>query len=163
MLRRFALLSSLVFLSAVPSAVTAQNSAGNLGIFESESDVGVLKQPGKLVYDPGQQTYTIAASGENAWFDKDNFHFVWMKVSGDGYFQADVSFLGKGVNPHRKALLMARPTLDADSQYVDIALHGNGMTALQFRDEKGGLTHEVQAALWPPKHLRIVKRGEYFT
>jgi len=163
MLRRFALLSSLVFLSAVPSAVTAQNSAGNLGIFESESDVGVLKQPGKLVYDPGQQTYTITASGENVWFDKDNFHFVWMKVSGDGYFEADVKFLGKGMNPHRKALLMARPSLDPDSRYVDIALHGNGMTALQFRDEKAAMTREVQATLWSPKRARIEKHGDYFT
>jgi len=31
---------------------------------------------------------------------------------------------------------MARPSLDADSPYIDIAMHGNGMTALQFRDEK---------------------------
>src|SRR5215813_6198379 len=149
------LLFSLVFLLTSPRIVRAQNSAGNFGIFESESDVGLLTQPGKLVYDPAQQTYTITASGENVWFDKDNFHFVWMKVSGDGFFQADISFVGKGVNPHRKALLMARPTLDADSPYVDIAEHGNGMTALQFRDDKGGATREVQAALWSPKHLRI--------
>lgn len=144
-------------------AVAAQNTSGNPGVFEAEADVGVLTQPGKLVYDPVQQTYTIMASGENVWFDKDNFHFVWMKVSGDGYMEADIKFLGKGINPHRKALLMARPSLDSDSSYVDIALHGNGMTALQFREEKGALTHEVQAALWTPKRLRIEKHGNYFT
>jgi len=49
---------------------------------------------------------------------QDNFHFVWMKASGDGYFQADIQFLGKGVNPHRKALLMVRPSLEADSPYA---------------------------------------------
>lgn len=143
--------------------IAAQQSAGSLGIFEGESDIGVVLHPSKFVYDSAQQTYTISASGENVWFDKDNFHFVWMKVSGDGFFQADISFLGKGVNPHRKALLMARPTLDAGSPYVDIALHGNGMTAMQFRDENGGLTREVQAATWSPKHLRIEKHGDYFT
>jgi len=29
------------------------------------------------------------------------------------------------------------------------------MTALQYRDEKGALTHEVQAGTWSPKRLRI--------
>src|SRR5215470_4298815 len=162
MLLRFAPLASLVFPLVVPNVVAAQDP-GNLGIFEAESDIGVLNQPSKLVYDPAQQTYSITASGENVWFDKDNFHFVWMKVSGDGYFEADVKFLGKGVNPHRKALLMVRPSLDPDSPYVDIALHGNGMTALQFRDEKGAMTHEVQAAFWSPKRARIEKHGDYFT
>ncbi|HLK04223.1 MAG TPA: hypothetical protein VKT53_07245 [Candidatus Acidoferrum sp.] len=156
-----ALACGLFFFAFAPS-VSAQSSA-NLGLFEGQSDVGVLLHPSNFAYDEAQQTYTISASGENVWFDKDNFHFVWMKVSGDGYFQADISFLGKGVNPHRKALLMVRPSLDPDSPYADIALHGNGMTALQFRDEKGGLTHEVQAALWSPKHIRIEKHGDYFT
>src|SRR5215813_7276303 len=163
MLPRFALFLSSISFLAFPHNVKAQSAPGNLGIFESESDIGVLNQPSKLVYDPTQQTYTITASGENVWFDKDNFHYVWMKVSGDGYFEADVKFLGKGTNPHRKALLMARPSLDPDSPYVDIALHGNGMTALQFRDGKGAMTNEVQAALWSPKRARIEKNGDYFT
>lgn len=154
-------LASLLFFSA--GHCSAQQPSANLGIFENESDVGVLLHPSRAVYDSVQETYSITASGENVWFDKDNFHFVWMKASGDGTFQADIQFLGKGANPHRKALLMVRPSLDADSPYVDIALHGNGMTALQFRDEKGGLTREVQAALWSPKHLKIEKHGDYFT
>ena len=115
-----------LILALLPSAFTgraaAQEASGALGIFEAESDVGVLLHASKTVYDSSRQTYTITASGENVWFDKDNFHFVWIKVSGDGFFQADIQFLGKGVNPHRKALLMARPSLDADSPYVDIAI-----------------------------------------
>ena len=158
-----AILFPAFLLSFLVEPSSAQQSSGNLGIFENESDVGVLLHPSKVVYDTAKETYAITASGENVWFDKDNFHFVWIKVSGDGFFQADIQFLGKGVNPHRKALLMARPSLDADSPYIDIALHGNGMTALQFRDEKSGLTREVQAALWSPKRLKIEKHGDYFT
>ena len=154
----------LFFLASAASAQNTQsNSQTNLGVFQSEGDVGLLTQPGKTVYDSSRQTYTITASGENVWFDKDNFHFVWMKVSGDGFFQADISFLGEGVNPHRKALLMVRTSLDPASVYADIALHGNGMTALQFRDEQAGLTREVQAATWSPKHFRMEKHGDYFT
>src|SRR5579859_7005997 len=163
MFLRFSLLVSLFCSMVSPLIAAAQNTTGNLGVFEGEGDVGVLTQPSKLVYDPAQQSYTITASGENVWFDKDNFHFVWSKVSGDGYFEADVRFLGNGANPHRKALLMARLSLDPDSPYVDIALHGNGLTALQFREEKGTLTHEVQATLSSPKRARIEKHGDYFT
>src|SRR5215813_11179456 len=156
-------LALLFFVLAAADGPAAQEPSVKIGVFEGQGDVGTLLRPGSVQYDSDKQTYTIAASGENVWFDKDNFRFVWMKVSGDGYLQADIAFVGKGVNAHRKALLMVRPSLDTDSPYADIALHGNGMTALQFRDEKGGLTHEVQAALWSPKHLRIVKRGDYFT
>jgi TolB protein len=161
--RKFGLFALPLCLLAAAARANAQDAPAKIGLFGTESDVGVLLHPGNVQYDSDKQTYSVTASGENVWFDKDNFHFVWIKVSGDGYLQADISFVGKGVNPHRKALLMARPSLDADSPYADIALHGNGMTALQFRDEKGGLTHEVQAALWSPKHLRIVKHGDYFT
>jgi hypothetical protein len=35
---------------------------------------------------------------------------------------------------------MIRQSLDADSVYADVALHGSGLTSLQFRDEKGNVT-----------------------
>jgi Tol biopolymer transport system component len=66
------------------------------------------------------------------------------------------------VNEHRKAVLMVRQSLDADSAYADVALHGSGLTSLQFREETGAATHEIQADLSAPKRLRIEKRGAYF-
>ena len=57
---------------------------------------------------------------------------------------------------------MLRQSLDADSVYADIALHASGLTSLQFRDEKGAITREIQSNLSAPKRLRIAKRGDYF-
>ena len=54
---------------------------------------------------------------------------------------------------------MVRQTLDADSAYADVALHGNGLLSLQYREEKGAATHEIQANVSAAKRLRIVKRG----
>ena len=76
---------------------------------------------------------------------------------------ADISFLGAGNDPHRKACLMIRQSLDADSAYVDVALHGDGLTSLQFREAKGAATHEVQANVSAPGRLRLEKRGKYAT
>src|SRR5690242_6202213 len=84
-------------------------------------------------------------------------------MSGDVTLTADIAFLGKGVNEHRKAVLMMRHSLDADSPYADAALHGSGLTSLQFREEKGAATHEIQASVSAPKRLRIEKRGAYFS
>jgi TolB protein len=130
--------------------------------FEGQQDVGTVLHPGSMKYDPAAQTYTISASGENMWFQKDAFYFAWKKVSGDVSVAADISFLGVGKNPHRKAVLMIRQSLEPDSPYVDIALHGNGMTSLQFRDAPGDLTHEIIAAESMPARLLIEKRGENF-
>jgi TolB protein len=57
---------------------------------------------------------------------------------------------------------MIRQTLDADSAYVDAALHGDGLTSLQSREEKGGATHEVGLNNASPKRLRLEKHGDYF-
>jgi TolB protein len=137
--------------------------ASAVGMFESHGDVGAVLHAGSVEYDAGKARYTIAGSGENMWFASDAFQFVWKKAAGDFTLTADISFLGKGVNEHRKAVLMVRQSLDADSAYADVALHGNGLTSLQYRDMKGAATHEIQANVSAPKRLRIVKRGAYFS
>jgi len=134
-----------------------------VGIFENHDDVGAVLHPGTVVYDAAKQTYTISGSGTNMWFGSDEFQFVWKKMSGDVSLSADISFLGRGVQEHRKAVLIIRPSLEGDSPYADVALHGNGMTALQFREEKGAITHEIQANISAPKRIRIEKHGAYFT
>src|SRR6202140_1434334 len=136
-------------------------SAAPTGVFESHADVGSVLHPGTLEYDPAKGTYTVSGSGENIWSTADAFHFAWKKVKGDASLAADISFLGKGGNEHRKAVLMIRQSLDADSVYVDVALHGDGLTSLQYREAKGATTHEIQSNISAPAQLRIEKRGDY--
>ena len=132
-----------------------------VGIFESHGDVGTVVHSGSVDYDAAKRTYTISGSGENMWLAADAFQFVWKKMSGDVMLTADISFLTKTGNEHKKAVLMIRQSLDADSVYADVALHASGLTSLQFRDEKGAVTREVQSNLSAPKRLRIAKRGDY--
>jgi TolB protein len=150
-----------LLLCAIPLRVMAEVAKTPLGIFEDHSDVGSVLHASTAEYDASTKSYTISGSGENMWFKADAFHFVWKKVSGDATLTADIFFLGKGKNPHRKAVLMMRQSLDADSSYVDVALHGEGLTSLQYRDEKGATTHEVQSNISAPKRLRLAKRGKY--
>jgi len=142
----------------------AQEKTAGVGTFESHGDVGKTLHAGSVNYDAAKNSYTIAGSGENMWLGNDAFHFAWKKMSGDtATLTADISFLGSGGNPHRKAVLMIRQSLDSDSVYADVALHGNGLAALQFRDEKDGPTQEVRSKISAPARVRIEKRGAYFT
>ena len=145
------------------NGVAAQQAASAVGAFEGHGDVGKVLHAGSVEYDAEKKSYTIAGSGENMWLGADAFQFAWNKISGDVTLSADVSFLGSGGNAHRKAVLMIRQSLDADSVYADVALHGNGLAALQFRDEQGGVTQEVQSPISAPRRVRIEKHGAYFT
>jgi len=147
----------VVLVGTMPTA----RAQGPVGLFEGHGDIGAVLQAGSAMIDPGGRSYTLVGSGENMWFAKDAFHYAWKKASGDLAMESEVVFEGQGVNPHRKACLMIRQSLDADSAYVDVALHGDGLTSLQFRESAGALTHEVQANIVAPRRLRIEKRGPY--
>ena len=147
--------------AAIGSSTGAQDGPAPVGLFEGHSDVGTVLHPGTVDYDTSQRTYTISGSGENMWFAADAFQFAWKKVSGDVTLAADISFLTTTGNEHKKAALMLRQSLDADSVYADVALHASGLTSLQFRDEKGAITREIQANISAPKRLRIARRGDY--
>jgi TolB protein len=156
----------LAVLAAVNGTWAQQSSTpapAPVGLFDGHGDVGTVLHAGSVDYDTTKRSYTIAGSGENMWLAADGFQFAWKKVSGDLTLTADISFIGKGVNGHRKAVLMVRQSLDADSPYADVALHGSGLTSLQFRDEKGAATHEIQAKVSAPRRVRLLKRGAYFS
>jgi len=136
----------------------AAQPSEDLGVFEGQTAVGQAL-PGKATYADG--VYTVTGAGENMWFATDAFQYVWKDVSGDVSLEADVTFVGVGKNAHRKACLVIRQNLDADSAYADIALHGDGLTSLQYRDAKGRNTREIQANVTGPRRLRIEKRGDY--
>ena len=131
-----------------------------LGLFSDHTDVGEVKQPGTVVYAAATDTYTVGGSGQNMWFKQDAFHYVWKKVSGDIAIAADIEFVEASSEPHRKACLVLRQSLDAGSVYADVARHGDGLTSLQFRDEKDGVTHEIQSAVKAPQRVRIDKIGD---
>jgi len=148
-----ALVSAHLFAAVVPLR------AQSMGVFADHSDVGAPKLAGKAVYDETKKSYSVTGGGANMWQAKDSFHFVWKKVSGDAALTADITFEGKGTDPHRKACLLFRQSLDIDAVYADAALHGDGLTSLQYRNTKGANTQEVKTNVTAPRRLRLEKKG----
>ncbi|HVO76166.1 MAG TPA: DUF5050 domain-containing protein [Ignavibacteriaceae bacterium] len=161
-----------LFIFCLFQCVESYPQTGNIGVFENHSDIGHVLFPGSVKYDESKKNYTITASGTNMWLKEDAFHFIWKEMpasagqspdgGGDLSLAADIEWIGKGVNPHRKACLLIRQNLESNSPYVDIAVHGNGLTSLQFREEPGGLTMQVESNITAPKRVMIEKKGDYF-
>ena len=145
------------------SVLHAQSTS--LGIFDGQSDVGAVTPPGAAVYNPATGAYTLTSAGANLWGTTDAFHFLWKKASGDISLTADIDFpdTTSEHSPHRKAILIVRQTLDADSAYADAADHGSGEAALQDRRVAGGITEGIELDSAAPRRLRLEKRGDTFT
>ena len=135
--------------------------SAELGLFEDQTDVGQTSKSSPATLD-GAGAYVVSGGGENMWFTNDAFHFVWKKMSGDFDLSAAIDWPTAGGNAHRKACLMIRQSLAADSPYVDVAVHGDGLTSLQFRETPGGLTHEIQANVDRPPMVGVGRQGEVF-
>jgi Tol biopolymer transport system component len=133
-----------------------------VGIFSHQSDIGPVKTAGTATYDADEQTYTLTGSGTNMWFGEDEFFFAWRKMSGDFILSADARFVGEGVDPHRKVGWMIRSNLATDAAYVDVALHGDGLTSMQFRRERGADTEEVVSEVTAPDVLQLERRDGRF-
>jgi TolB protein len=141
---------------------TAITAAG-VGIFDSDGSVGDTPKKGSVEYNAAAGEYRITGGGANIWASIDAFHFVWKRLSGDVTLTADVQFSGAGAAAHRKAVLMVRQGLEPDSPYADVALHGDGLTSLQFRPTTGAITQEIRSPVTAPVRIRIERRGEQFT
>jgi len=162
---RTKLLSALLTLSAcaVSTPGWASPNGGPLGDFEAHGDIGSPKIAGYATYNAASQVYTLSAGGVNIWAKRDEFQYAYRKMKGDFIIQAQAEWVGAGTDPHRKAGIMARSSLDFDSTYVDGALHGEGLVAMQYRKAKGGDTEQTQM---PDAHggmtIELERRGNTF-
>src|SRR5690349_11855717 len=137
--------------------------AAPLGTFEDHADIGKPKLAGHATWNAASQEYVLTAGGVNMWQKRDEFHMAWRKLQGDFILQARVEFLGAGVDPHRKAGLIVRSSLDDDSPYVDGALHaGDGLTSLQFRRTPGAITEQLEAAVKGADVVQLERRGNTY-
>ncbi len=150
-----------------------------IGIFQGQSDVGGALIAGSASYDPGTGQYTITSAGYNVWYTRDEFHYLWQKMSGDVSLAADVTYPNPKGYEDRKAVLIIRQDLDDDSKEALVALHGGGMIHLAQRPKKDvrvrdteyriggrGLPEgESPDSLVPiiAKRIGIEKKGDSFT
>ncbi len=115
-----------------------------IGVFQGESDIGGAVVPGSASYDPGTKQYTINSAGYNIWYSRDEFRFLWKKMSGDVSLAAGVTFPDAKGYGDRKVVLVIRQNLEDDSKEAMIGEHGVGMIHLAWRPDKGAFMKDAQ-------------------
>lgn len=148
--------------TAFAAVFTGETMAAPVGEFTNHEDIGAPRHKGATTYNAATQEYRLTASGTNMWGARDEFHFAWRKLQGDFILQARLEFLGQGVDPHRKAGWIVRRSLDADSPYVDAAVHGDGLTSLQFRKTAGAATEQIESASKGADFIQLERRGNTY-
>lgn len=141
-----------------------------IGIFDGQSDIGSALVPGNASYDSSTKQYTINSAGYNIWYTRDEFRYLWKKMSGDVSFASDVSFPVAQTPPHdRKVVLVIRQDLDDNSKEIMAAEHGTGMVHLAQRPEKNeqikDMQYRISGSMLPgvmPKRIGIEKHGDSF-
>lgn len=126
-------------------------SKAQTGIFDSETDIGKPKLPGSALFDKEKQIYHLKGAGYNIWFQRDEFHYSYSKISGDFILTANFSFEGKGTNPHRKVGWMVRESLEEDASHISATVHGDGLTVLQWRALRGAYMRDPEDEIVAPK------------
>jgi hypothetical protein len=149
-----------------------------IGVFEGRADVGGTLVPGSATFADGK--YTINSAGYNVWYNRDEFHFLWKRMSGDVSLAADIAYPNPAGFFDRKAVLMIRQSLDDDSKMMVVALHGAGMIHIAWRPEKGARVQDMEYRIGSrgglpggaspdslvtliAKRLGIQKQGDNFT
>ena len=155
---------SLALLAAIllsGSSALAQDM--RRGQFDGHGDVGSPRLAGSAVYNAVSQEYTLTAAGTNMWGARDEFQFVWKKMTGDFILQARVELIGNGADKHRKLGWIVRSSLEPDSPYADAAVHGDGLTSLQYRRAKGAVTEQVQSPITGADVVQLERKGSTYT
>lgn len=142
------------------SSTQAQQSM--IGVFESSNDVGNPQNQGQTTYRSEDQSYLLSGSGTNMWGTKDELHLTYKEIQGDFILRARVSFIGEGVDPHRKIGWSIRSTLQGDDQHVSAEVHGDGLTSLQFRKSPGGITEQLVSTDSFPDVVQLERKGSTY-
>ncbi len=148
---------------------TSRTVSGPIGIFEGQTDVGAAVVPGESAYDAATKQYRVRSAGYNIWYTRDEFRFVWKRMSGDMSMAADASFPDPGGHDDRKAVLVIRQDLQDDAKEAMIGLHGVGMIHLADRGTKGAsmqdMTYRFGGSLSGvvAKRIGIEKHGDTIT
>ena len=95
-------------------------------------------------YDSATRQYTINSAGYNVWYSRDEFRYLWKRMSGDVSLAADATFPDPNGYDDRKAILVIRQDLNDDSKEAMVAEHGTGMIHLAQRPKAGALITDMQ-------------------
>jgi hypothetical protein len=139
-----------------------------IGIFKGQSDIGSALVPGSASYDASTEQYTINSAGYNVWYTRDEFRYLWNKMSGDVSLAADITYPDPAGYGDRKAVLIIRQDLDDDSKEAITAQRaekGVRVKDMEYRvggrGRPGGASQDSLVPVFA-RRIGIEKHGDTF-
>ncbi|QHT65707.1 TolB family protein [Rhodocytophaga rosea] len=130
---------------------TAFSQTEAVGIFTHHANIGKPKMAGSSRYEPATQTYYIKGGGDNIWFNRDEFQYLYNQMKGDFILTASFEFIGQKGNAHRKIGWMIRESADEAAASMNAVVHGDGLTVMQWRPLRGAYMRDPEDEIFYAK------------
>ncbi len=152
----------LLFGFSSPRMLNAQSAENP---FNFQMNIGNPAQKGSLQKNPGGG-WDVQGGGYNVWFGRDEFFYAFDTLKGDFILTANMRFKDKAGDPHKKAGWMIRTDTSENAAHISATIHGDGLTALQWRRMKGAFMRdpedEKRAVKNNPEIIQLEKAGDVF-
>jgi hypothetical protein len=127
----------------------------------AHQDIGAVGVAGDASYANG--AFTVVGSGFDITGSADEFHFVYVPVTGNATVVARVASI-QNTNVEAKGGVMIRESLAANSRYAAMLLTSTRGVKFQQRSGNGGTTvHTTGAQVSAPYWVKLVRSGSTFT
>jgi ferric-dicitrate binding protein FerR (iron transport regulator) len=125
----------------------------------SSGDIGAVRLRGQALFDGS--AFRVRGAGQDTCCQKDQLHFVYQILEGDGEIRARVREI-EFADPESKATLMIRGNLKAASRQVSVGVTASGGLEVEFRTSGES---RIERAGWSaaPSWLRLLRRGREIT
>jgi regulation of enolase protein 1 (concanavalin A-like superfamily) len=123
-------------------------------------DIGAVGAAGSASYANG--TFTVQASGADIWGRRDEFHYVYQRLSGDGVITAQVTSI-TNTNARAKAGVMIRESLNSNSRHAMVAITPTGATFARRTSAGGVSSSTALASVTAPEWVRLKRSGSTLT
>lgn len=130
----------------------------HLGVFEGQTDVGSVLLRGATQYFRSDQSFILEGSGSSTSNPTAGFHFTWKLVGGDFILYSSAEFLQQGADSYGTVGILVRKNLTPESPYFYIALHGDALVAMQYRNASGTISEKIQTSTQGASILQIERK-----
>src|SRR5213083_602528 len=131
-------------------------------VSSQDRDIGAVAVAGSASNN-GTGGFTVTASGADIWGTADEFHYVYVSLTGDMEMVTRVTGV-QFTDGWAKAGLMARETLDANSRNLMVFLTPQNLSGFQWRAATGGSSSYYDGgSAGLPYWLKLVRSGNTFS
>lgn len=129
-----------------------------VGLFNYSADIGRPDVKGSAAFNAADSSYAIKGAGYNIWFKRDEFHYLFNKMTGDFLVSGRLKLDANGKNVHRKIGWMIRESENDEAAHISATIHGDGTVVLQWRSAEGKSMRDPEDEVrYPGKNIERVQ------